>query len=93
MSIVILVSSGTLVTFCSAGGTVERRELARKSWRKRTHAVMERFFSTLKTERCHRKRYATRQQARAGLFVYLARWYNPLRRPFTRRNTSPIKYQ
>jgi putative transposase len=57
------------------------------------NAVMESFFSTLKTERCNRKHYSTRQQARADVFDYIERWYNPLRRHSTLGNTSPIKYK
>lgn len=57
------------------------------------NAVMESFFSTLKTERCNRKHYSTRQQARADVFDYIERWYNPLRRHSTLGNTSPIKYE
>jgi putative transposase len=32
------------------------------------NAVMESFFSTLKTERCHRQVYRTRNDARADIF-------------------------
>ena len=57
------------------------------------NAVMESFFSTLKTERCNRKHYATRHHARADIFDYIERWYNPLRRHSTLGNTSPIKFE
>lgn len=57
------------------------------------NAVMESFFSTLKTERCNRKHYVTRQHARADVFDYIERWYNPLRRHSTLGNTSPIKFE
>jgi putative transposase len=35
------------------------------------NSVMERFFSTLKTERTHRHHYATRNAARADVFNYI----------------------
>ncbi len=44
---------------------------------------MESFFSSLKTERTARKVYRTRNEARADVFDYIERFYNPMRRtPF-----------
>ena len=40
------------------------------------NAVMESFWSTLKTELVHHERYATRQQARASIFEYIEVFYN-----------------
>lgn len=40
------------------------------------NAVMESFFSSLKTERIARKVYRTRDQARADVFDYIERFYN-----------------
>jgi putative transposase len=57
------------------------------------NAVMESFFSTLKTERCNRKRYATRQVARADIFDYIERFYNPTRRHSTIGNKSPVNFE
>ena len=57
------------------------------------NAVMESFFSTMKTERCHRKHYATRQAARADVFDYIERFYNPTRRHSTLGNKSPINFE
>ena len=57
------------------------------------NAVMESFFSTMKTERCHRKHYATRQVARADIFDYIERFYNPTRRHSTLGNRSPINFE
>ena len=45
---------------------------------------MESFFASLKTERCIRKVYRTRDQARADVFDYVERFYNP--RVGTRRS-------
>lgn len=57
------------------------------------NAVMESFFSTLKIERCHRRRYASRNEARADIFDYVERFYNPVRRHSTLGNVSPIAFE
>ena len=44
------------------------------------NAAMESFFSTLKTERCARTVYRTREEARADVFDYIERFYNPFRK-------------
>jgi putative transposase len=44
------------------------------------NAAMESFFSSLKTERTARKVYRTRNDARADVFDYIERFYNPKRR-------------
>jgi transposase InsO family protein len=44
------------------------------------NAAMESFFSSLKTERTAGKTYRTRDQARADVFDYIERFYNPRRR-------------
>jgi putative transposase len=41
------------------------------------NAAMESFFSSLKTERAARKTYRTRNEARADVFDYIERFYNP----------------
>jgi putative transposase len=41
---------------------------------------MESFFSSLKTERVRKKVYRSRDQARADVFDYIERFYNPTRR-------------
>lgn len=43
-------------------------------------SAMESFFSSLKTERTARKVYRTRDAARADVFDYVERFYNPQRR-------------
>jgi transposase InsO family protein len=40
---------------------------------------MESFFHTLKTERVHRRLYATRAEAKRDLFHYIEGFYNPHR--------------
>ena len=39
------------------------------------------------------RRYATRQAARADIFDYIERFYNPLRRHSTLGNLSPVAFE
>ena len=57
------------------------------------NSVMESFFSTLKTERTNRKHYRTRNAARADVFDYIERFYNPIRRHSTLGNVSPANFE
>ena len=54
------------------------------------NAAMESFFSSLKTERTARKTYRTREEAKADVFDYIERFYNPKRRHSTLGYLSPI---
>jgi putative transposase len=54
---------------------------------------MESFFSSLKTERTANKTYRTRDAARADLFDYIERFYNPRRRHSTLGYLSPFAYE
>jgi putative transposase len=54
------------------------------------NAAMESFFSSLKTERTARKVYRTRDDARADVFDYIERFYNPRRRHSTLGYLSPV---
>jgi len=57
------------------------------------NAAMESFFSSLKTERIHRRLYRNRDEARADVFDYIERFYNPRRRHSTLGYLSPIEYE
>ena len=57
------------------------------------NAVMESFFSSLKTERVARKVYRTRDQARADVFDYIECFYNPSRRHSTIGYISPMEFE
>jgi putative transposase len=57
------------------------------------NAAMESFFSTLKTERTARKTYRTRDQAKADVFDYIERFYNPKRRHSTLGYLSPMEFE
>jgi putative transposase len=54
---------------------------------------MESFFSSLKTERTARKTYRTRDEAKANLFDYIERFYNPTRRHSTLGYLSPMEFE
>ena len=57
------------------------------------NSAMESFFSSLKTERTSRRTYRTRHAARADVFDYIERFYNPRRRHSTLGYVSPITYE
>ena len=56
------------------------------------NAAME-SFSSLKTERTARRTYATRDEARAEVFDYIERFYNPARRHSTLGYLSPVEFE
>jgi putative transposase len=57
------------------------------------NAAMESFFSSLKIERVDRKVYRTRDEARADVFDYIERFYNPRRRHSTLGYESPMAFE
>lgn len=57
------------------------------------NAAMESFFSSLKTERTARRVYRTRDAARADVFDYIERFYNPTRRHSTLGYLSPLEFE
>jgi len=54
---------------------------------------MESLFSSLKTERTARKTYRTRNEARADVFDYIERFYNPVRRHSTIGYIRPMEFE
>jgi len=54
---------------------------------------MQSFFSSLKIERVYRKKYASREEARADLFDYIELLYNPKRRHSTLGQVSPVEFE
>ena len=58
----------------------------------RDNAPAESFFGSLKNERVHGARYATREQAIAGLFDYIEVFYNRSRRHSTLGYHSPVQF-
>jgi putative transposase len=57
------------------------------------NAAMESFFSSLKTERTARTTYRSRDQAKADVFDYIERFYNPRRRHSTLGYLSPMEFE
>jgi len=57
------------------------------------NAAMESFFSSLKTERVDRKQYVSRDDARADVFDYIERFYNPRRRHSVLDYLSPVQFE
>lgn len=57
------------------------------------NAAMESFFSSLKTERVRKKVYRSSDQARADVFDYIERFYNPTRRHSTLGYLGPIDFE
>jgi putative transposase len=57
------------------------------------NAAMESFFSSMKIERTRRKTYRTRDQAKADVFDYIERFYNPKRRHSTLGYVSPVEFE
>jgi hypothetical protein len=57
------------------------------------NSAMESFFSSLKIERMNRRVYATRDEAKADVFDYVERLYNPRRRHSTLGYLSPVEYE
>ena len=55
--------------------------------------MIESFFSSLNVERTDHKQYLTKDQARADVFDYIERFYNPRRRHSTFGYVSPIEFE
>jgi putative transposase len=57
------------------------------------NAAMESFFSSLKIERIRGRVYRSRDEARADVFDYIERFYNPKRRHSTLGYLSPVDFE
>jgi len=57
------------------------------------NSAMGGFFSSPKTERTVRKVYRTRDEARADVFDYIERFYNPRKRHSKPGCLSPVEYE
>ena len=74
----------------AANGVVCSMSRAGNVW---DNAAIESFFSSLKIERTARKVYRTRDDAKADVFDYIERFYNPRRRHSTLGYLSPVDYE
>jgi putative transposase len=57
------------------------------------NAVMESFWSTLKNELIHRRKFATRAEARTAIFAYIESFYNRSRRHSALGYKSPLAFE
>lgn len=57
------------------------------------NAIMETFFSALKSERVHFEKYESRMQAMVSLFDYIERFYNRQRRHSALKYKIPEEYE
>ena len=57
------------------------------------NAVVESFFSTIKTEMNAPKHFKTRAEARSAIFEYIESWYNRRRRHSTNGYISPERFE
>jgi transposase InsO family protein len=57
------------------------------------NAAMEAFWSSLKNELVHRRRFATRADARTAIFDYIESFYNRSRRHSSLGYQSPLDYE
>lgn len=57
------------------------------------NAAMEAFWSSLKNEHVHRRRFATRADARTAIFNYIESFYNRSRRHSSLGYQSPLDYE
>ena len=57
------------------------------------NAAMEAFWSSLKNELTHRRRFATRAEARTAIFDYIETFYNRTRRHSSLGYQSPLDYE
>ncbi len=57
------------------------------------NAPVESFFATLKRELIYRRRYETREEARAEIFEYIEIWYNRRRRHSSLGYLSPEEFE
>ena len=72
---------------------MRQQALKARPRRRRLPPDLESFFSSLKTERTARKMYRTRDDAKADVFDYIERFYNPKRRHSTIGYLSPMEFE
>lgn len=56
------------------------------------NACAETFFSTIKSERLHHRRYKDLNEARSDIFWYIEYFYNRNRRHQALGNVTPVEY-
>lgn len=89
----LLADNGITCSMSCAGNVWDRAMVAPLVRETVTRSAMESFFSSLKTERMARKVYRTRNEARADIFDYIERFYNPRRRHSKLGYLSPMEFE
>ena len=87
-----LGSSVSSAACCAGGSRMPRRGGTTRRLASRS-GLTPKPSSSLKTERTSRQRYATRDQARADVFDYIERFYNPRRRHSLLDYVSPVQFE
>ena len=89
----LMAGNGVTCSMCRSGNVWERAILGVIGSSPMASAAMESFFSSLKTERTARKTYRSRSEAKADVFDYIERFYNPKRRHSTLGYLSSIEFE
>ena len=89
----LLADNGITCSMSRAGNVWDRAMVAPLVRETMARSAMESLFSSLKTERTARKVYCTRDEARADVFDYIERFYNPRRRHSKLGYLSPMEFE
>ena len=86
----LLEDNGVSCSMSRSGNVWDRAIVGAIGSSPMARAAMESFFSSLKTERTARKVYRSRAEAKADVFDYIERFYNPPRRHSTLGYLIPL---
>ena len=89
----LMADNGIICSMSRSGNVWERAIEGAIGSSPMASAAMESFFSSLKTERTARKVYRTHNDAKADVFDYIERFYNPRRRHSTLGYLSPMDFE
>jgi transposase InsO family protein len=83
-------ASGDYQDALAAAGAICSMSRTGNCW---DNAPIESFFASLKCELVHRRRFATRQEARTAIFEWIEAWYNRKRRHSALGYLSPEEFE
>jgi putative transposase len=83
-------TSNTFGELCDSNGIVQSMGATGVCW---DNAVAESWFGTMKRELAHRRRWATRAEARRDLIRWIEGWFNPRRLHSSNNYNSPIDWE
>ena len=84
-----LYTSRTFGELCDSHDVVQSMGATRVCW---DNSVAESWFATMKREFAHRRRWATRAEARRDLIRWIEGWFNSRRLHSTNNYNSPIDW-